>query len=186
MTPEKAQFLPFHAVNDFMLPEYRQHVLRTVLSNLETMPGERRGTINSQLKRFLKIPGFRNGAQSPLGLKVKHSLSPFERNADFTAQILSGWAELHPELRQQVYDLLSARGWELLPPETDRTKLPGFLTRWPQAETFEIINTAFHEKYGEDQAADNDISLMTVWLSDRLPYDLVETGEAGESEEQEV
>jgi hypothetical protein len=180
MNSDKVQFLPFHAINNFMMPEYRLSVLQTVLSRLDDLPGDRRGAINSQLKRLLKVPGFRNASQAPLRFKIKGSVTPFEQSPDMVVQILAGWCELHPELRQQVFDLLTERGWELLPVETDRTKLPGFLSRWPKGEEFEIINKAFHEKYPDLQVSDNDISLMTVWLSGRLPYEVVEK-EAEES-----
>jgi hypothetical protein len=186
MNTDKAEFLPFHAINNFMLPEFRQSILQEVLSNLDSLSPERRGAINGQLKRLLKVPGFRNSANAPIKIKIKNSVTPFERNPEFVAQIVAGWTELNLELRQQVFDLLTERGWEMLPIDADRTKLPGFLTRWPAKETFEAVNAAFHEKYPEQQTEDNDISLMTVWLSDRLPYDLIEEEEdSGEQEEQE-
>lgn len=174
---ETAQFLPFHAINNFMLPEYRLNVIRTVLTHIDQLPGERRGSINQLLKRLLKLPGFRNPSQAPLPIKIKGAVASFEKNPDLSAQIVAGWSELHPEIRQQVHDLLVERGWELLPIETDRARLPGYLTRWPRAETFEAITAAFHEKYSGQEIADDDISLMTVWLSGRLPYELAETDE---------
>lgn len=180
MDNEKVQFLPFHAINNFMLPDYRLNVLSTVMSGLDRLPVSRRNSINSLLKRLLKVPGFRNGALAPLPVKVKGAVTPFERNPEVVAQVISGWVELHSELEQQVFDLLTERGWEMLPTDADRTKLPGFLSRWPKAETFEAINAAFHEKYPDLQTADNDISLMTVWLSGRLPYDVEETEEPEE------
>jgi len=183
MDTSKAQFLPFAAINNFMLPEYRLHVITTVLQQLDRLPGERRGAINAQLKRHLQVPGFRNSAQAPLQIKIKNSVTPFERSSDMVAQILAGWYELHPDLRQQVNDLLAERGWEMLPADADRTRLPGFLTRWPKQESFEAITAAFHEKYPDAQAEDNDVSLMTVWLSGRLPYELVEGEEDEEADE---
>ena len=177
MENEKVEFLPFHAINNFMLPDYRLKVLSKVLGGLDKLSAGRRGTINSLLKRLLQVPGFRNGALAPLPVKIKGTVTPFERNPEVVAQVIAGWVELHGELQQQVYDLLPERGWEILPVETDRTKLPGFLTRWPEAETFEAINAAFHEKYPGSDTADNDISLMTVWLSGRLPYDVDEPEE---------
>jgi hypothetical protein len=165
-----------------MLPEYRLQVLGMVLNRLDKLTGERRGAINGQLRRHLQVPGFRNAALAPLPIKVKNSVTPFERNSEMAAQILAGWYELHPILCQQVNDLLVERGWEMLPADTDRTKLPGFLTRWPKKESFEAITAAFHEKYPDEPAEDNDISLMTVWLSGRLPYDLVEDEEDEETQ----
>jgi len=183
MDTSQVQFLPFAAINNFMLPEYRLQVLGMVLNRLDKLSGERRGAINAQLRRHLQVPGFRNAALAPLPIKIKNSVTPFERSSEMVAQILAGWYELHPVLCQQVNDLLIERGWEMLPADTDRTKLPGFLTRWPKKESFEAITTAFHQKYPDEPAEDNDISLMTVWLSGRLPYDLVEDEEEEETQE---
>ena len=184
MDTSKAQFLPFAAINNFMLPEYRLQVISAVLHGLDALTGERRGAINSQLRRHLQVPGFRNAAQAPLPIKIKNSVAPFERNSEMVAQFLSAWFELRPDLRQQVNDLLVERGWEMLPPDADRAKLPGFLTRWPKKESFEVVTAAFHAKYPASQAEDNDISLMTVWLSGRLPYELVEGEEESEGDEE--
>ena len=75
-----------------------------------------------------------------------------------------------PTLRQQVYDLLVALEWEILPSEADRTKLPGFLPSWEAGQDFDFIYQKFQEKYPAEAASKNDVSLMTVWLSGRLPY----------------
>lgn len=174
MDTEKTQFLPFHAINDFMMPDFRLNVLQSVLGNLDSLTAERRSAIQGLLKRTLKIPGFRNPLQAPVGLKVRNSVDTFERSPDFVAQIVAAWTEARPELRQQVFDLLVDLGWELLPVDAERTKLPGFLTRWPKSDSFDAITGAFHQKYADVEAADNDISLMTVWLGGRLPYDVVD------------
>jgi hypothetical protein len=173
----QAQFVPFHAINQFMMVEYRQQILHKVISHLDQLPAERKSTIQNQLKRYLKLPGFRNGALAPLPLKVKGAGSAFEGHPDFVAQILMAWSILNLELRQQVYDLLVERKWVLLPPETDRSKLPGFLTRWPAEETYDALDAAFAAKYPEVKVHEYDIRLMIVWLSGRLPYDMVEQEE---------
>lgn len=182
MEKDKAQFLPFHAINDFMMPDYRLSVLHSVLANLDKLGQERRSAIQGLLRRSLNIAGFRNPLQAPVALKARNLVSPFENNHDLVAQIVSAWVELRPELRQQVFDLLTELEWELLPVDADRTKLPGFLTRWPKSDSFDAITGAFHEKYPDTSVADNDISLMVVWLGGRLPYDVVEKdpGEARE------
>ena len=86
------------------------------------------------------------------------------------AAILSAWAEAHTGLRSQTHELLAARGWEVLPPEADRTQLPGFVPTWPKDEDFEKLTVAFKEKYPDTEASDDDISLMIVWVSGRLPF----------------
>lgn len=171
------QFVPFHAINQFMIPEYRQEVLHKVLGHLNDLTPDRKNRIISQLKRYLKVPGFRNSLAAPLPIKVKGAGPEFDKRADFVGQILMAWCELQPELRQQVYDLLVERKWELLPPDSDRSKLPGFLVRWPKEETYDALDAAFAAKYPENKAHEFDVRLMVVWLSGRLPYDMVDEEE---------
>jgi len=173
---ETVEFLPFNAINQFMIAEYRLEVLREVLANLDQLTPSQKSTMVGLIKRLFKLPGFRNAALAPLPIKVRGAVSPFEKNAEFTAQVLSDWAEIHSELMQQVYHFLKDRGWEILPLDADRTKIPGFLPRWPKEETYEVLNQAFSEKYLQAKASDYDVRLMVVWISGRLPFDMVDKG----------
>ena len=58
----------------------------------------------------------------------------------------------------------------MLPVEADRTQLPGFIPSFPKEEDFEKLILAFKEKYPAIEASDDDISLMIVWVSGRLPF----------------
>ncbi len=173
MSDKRTKFFPFHAINEFMLPEYRQEVLQSVLENLDNLPAERRTNITTLINKHVRIGGFRTSMLAPLPLKLKEVTKTFERRADLAAQILMAWSELHLDLRQQIYDLLIERKWELLPVDVDRTKLPGFMITWPKAETYEVLDAAYAEKYGKP-SSENDVRLMIVWLTGRLPYEMVE------------
>lgn len=177
MSDKKVQFFQFHAINEFMLPDFRQQILTLVFSRIDELSAERRNALNNQVKRHVTVPGFRNSTLAPAAVKARASVKAFEKSPDLVAQVLSAWYELHPELCQKVYDMLVERGWTLLPVEADRTKLPGFMVTWPKQDEFEVLNAAFREKYPDFPAENNDISLMAVWLSTRLPYQLVEPGE---------
>lgn len=176
---ETVEFLPFNAINQFMIDDYRIKVLHEVLANLDQLPPSQKSKMVGLIKRLFKLPGFRNAAVAPLPIKVRGAVSPFEKNAEFTAQVLADWAELRSELMQQVYHLLKDRAWEILPLDADRTVIPGFLTRWPKEETYEALNQAFVEKYPLSNASENDVRLMVVWISGRLPFDMVEKGSRG-------
>ncbi len=173
---DSVEFLPFNAINQFMIADYRLEVIREVLGNLDRLSPSQRSTMVGLIKKLFRLPGFRNPTLAPLPIKVRGAVSPFEKNAEFTAQVLADWAEVRSELMTQVYHLLKERGWEILPLDTDRTKIPGFLTRWPKEETYEVLNQAFNEKNPQSKASDYDVRLMIVWISGRLPYDMVETG----------
>jgi hypothetical protein len=49
--------------------------------------------------------------------------------------------------------------------------LPGFMVKWHATDNYEVINQAFREMYSDDKTVDNDVRLMAVWLSNRLPYE---------------
>ncbi len=176
----KASFIPFHALNEFMRIDYRQSVVQTVLLSFQGLPDDVQTTIIRLTKKLVQVPGFRNSAAAPAQMRVKPTIRAFEKSPEMVAAILNGWALTKPELRQRVFDLLTARGWELLPPEADRSKLPGFLTHWPDGEDFSIVNKAFSESNPDFPSTTDDVSLMVVWLSGRLPIDSPTEGDANE------
>ncbi len=177
MNDKQVQFLPFTAINEFMLDDYRGQVVQAVLVGMNQLPPQRKSALVGQIKRHVQVPGFRNSAQAPAPLKLRGAVSAFQRHNDFVAQTLQAWTELKPELRQQVFDLLAQRGWDLLPPDADRTRLPGFMIDWPKEETYDAIDAAFAEKYPETEAEDNDVRLMVVWVGGKLPYNVTEEEE---------
>jgi hypothetical protein len=177
MSEEKVQFVPFNTINEFMLPEYRQHVISSSLSTMDQLSAERRSRLVGLIKKTVNIPGFRNSSLAPLPLKIKGCINSFERVPQFTAQVLMAWSELNADLRDQVYALLKARNWELLPADTDRTVLPGFLINWPEKETYEELNKEFVVANPDSKASEDDVRLMVVWLGTRLPYQMSEVEE---------
>ena len=174
---KEASFFPFHAINEFMTDEYREAVVRSVLLSYATLPEEFSSRIDRNIKKAVTIPGFRNSAKAPAQLRVKPAIDSFQKSPALVAAILAAWAELQAILRQQVFDLLVSRGWELLPIEADRTKVPGFLPKWPRGEEFETLFTAFTTSHTDSSPEMNDVSLMVVWLSGRLPYEFVDKNE---------
>jgi hypothetical protein len=186
MNDQQIQYLPFHAINEFMVPEYRHTVLQTVFGSLNDLPADQRGSLIGLFRRQVQIPGFRNATLAPIGLKVKAASQPFDQNPAFAAQVLSAWAEMKSELRQLVFDFLAGRGWEMLPVDADRTQLPGFQTRWPKGESFEALDKAFREAHPDHEVSDDDLNLMVVWLAGRLPYEQEEDEEEAQAEEDQV
>jgi len=170
MNDKQIAYAPFHAINQFMLDEFRQQVIRAVLSNLEMLPVGRRKAILGLIKKSVNIPGFRDASQAPLAVKLRGVERAFEKSPDMAAQVLMAWSELKPELGLQVYTLLTGRGWEVLPVETDRTRLPGFLPEWPKDEDYDTLDAAFAEQFPQAETDAYDFRLMVVWVSGRLPY----------------
>jgi hypothetical protein len=179
MTDSKVRFLPFNAINIFMRPDYQVKVVKQVCSSAPTLSEGIKQRFNAFTRKYISVPGFRNSALAPLSLRTGPYIAAFEKKPELAGFTLDLWFRLNPDLADKVFSLLKARDWELLPLDTDRTKLPGFLITWPKDEDFEGINQAFKTMYPEDQSTDDDISLMAVWLSGRLPYE--QDGEEPES-----
>lgn len=166
----KAELIPFNAINEFMRSDYRMSVVKTALSGLNSLPASFRQPIDRLTKKVVTVQGFRHADKAPLAVRINPTAGAFEKSPELVAVILNAWAELKAPLRQRVFDLLSERGWQLIPLEGDRTKLPGFFIRWPKDEDFEGLNQAYKEKYPDADEQGDDISLMIVWVSMRLPY----------------
>ncbi len=184
MNDKQIRYFPFHAINEFMNDDYRLKVIQQVLRDVEKLPGERRGRINALVRKYVSLPGFRNSAAAPLPMRVKGAVSAFSRYPDFAAQVLQGWSELKAGLRAQVFEMLKSRNWaDLLPPEADRSKLPGFMTQWPKSETYDVLDQTYAELFPGEEVDNDDVRLMSVWLVNRLPYELFdEEGEQAEGE----
>jgi hypothetical protein len=170
MDDDTAQFLPFHAINEFMRDDYRSNVIRSTLNALSTLPPEYRDPVERLTKRNVQVPGFRISIKAPVMLRLKPTIDAFVKNPQMAAAILSAWAEAHTGLRSQIHEFLTTRDWEILPPDADRTRLPGFIPSWPKEEDFENLTLAFKELFPSTDASDDDINLMAVWVGGRLPY----------------
>lgn len=175
---KEVQFFPFHAINEFMTDEYREAVIRSVLQRQAELPESLRSSLERLTQKTVRVPGFRNSSKAPAGLRLKPTIEAFKKNPALAAVILAAWAALHAQLSAQVFDLLRGRGWELLPADADRTKLPGFLTKWRKGEDFDTLYQAYLQEYQNNNAPKDDVSLMVVWLSGRLPYEFYETDQA--------
>jgi hypothetical protein len=168
-------FLPFHAINEFMRDDYRKEIIKFTLSKIYDLPDTFIALLNTQTKKHVKVPGFRNSAKAPMTLLCKPVEQAFIKSPQLVAIMLASWAQLNYSLYENVYRLLQIRGWELIPIDADRTKLPGFSTDWPFEEDFELLCDSFRKEYPDFSVSQDDISLMAVWVSGRLPYHVPNT-----------
>jgi hypothetical protein len=173
----KMQFIPFHAINEFMRSDFRISLLRGTMQALPELSSKTQGNLNKLTKKYVKVPGFRNSAKAPASVKAVGMVKSFEKEPKLVAGVISAWAEANAELQEQVYGILSGFGWKLLPPEANRTRLPGFLTQWPEEEDYDIIYDTYEETYPEGEYSIDEVSLMAVWISLRLPVEKVSKDE---------
>ena len=127
----QVEFIPFHAINEFMRNDFRLKLIRNTLMSLKQLGRGFSAPIDRLTRKHVTVAGFRNSAKAPATLKSVSMVKAFEKQPKLVSAILNAWAESKSELRQHTYDLLLERGWKVLPIEADRTKLPGFLSSWP-------------------------------------------------------
>jgi hypothetical protein len=190
--PENAEFLPFHAINEYMRPDFRLKVIREALTAQSTLAENLSHDFNKQIKKYVTVPGFRSSDKAPALVKVLPTSKAFEKNAELVAVVLACWAEIQSPLRDQVYELLKERNWRIYPEnddiaptesfmdsikewpvfpiKMDRTKLPGFYIHWPKGEDFEVLYKGFSQLFSGTDASIDKVSLMVVWLTMRLPF----------------
>lgn len=169
---KKAQYLPFHAINEFMRDDFRIVILQEVFGNIEKVEKEKSLRINRLIAKGVQIPGFRNSSLAPLGVKVRQCTTLFENSPEFAALIVDCWTELHQQLKKIIWQVLTDKNWKPLPLEVDRSVLPGFAANWPKEDTFESFIQVVHEKVPALNENDDNISLMVVWMGNKLPYGL--------------
>jgi hypothetical protein len=176
----KLEFIPFHAINEFMRSDFRVSLLRGTLLALPNLSPKTQSALDKATKKYVKVPGFRNSAKAPASVKAVGMVKPFEKEPSLVAVVLSAWAEANAELRQRVFDILTGFEWKLLPIEANRTRLPGFLTQWPEEDDYERIYSTYTDDYPESEHSIDDVSLMAVWLAMRLPVNQVSKSELPE------
>jgi len=173
----KLEFIPFHAINEFMRTDFRMIVLRSTLVAMGDLSPQTQASVDKLTKKYVKVPGFRNSAKAPASVKAVGMVKPFEKEPKLVAAILSAWVEAHPELTNQIFEILSGFSWKLLPLEAPRTRLPGFMTQWPEEEDYEKIYAVYTETHPDGQNSIDEVSLMAVWLAMRLPVEKVSKSE---------
>ena len=161
--------LPLISLNVFLLPDFRREILTTVLNQKDDLSPEIKQELRQAIKEFVKISGFRNPLAAPQALQVRAMESPFEKESRFVKAILSSWADLKLDLGAKVQSVLPELGFE---PNDQAPLYPdpenAFAVGWPEDLSFEKLADLVKQKT-ETDASSNEISLMTVWLTGRLP-----------------
>ncbi|MBP6068862.1 MAG: hypothetical protein KA465_01225 [Anaerolineaceae bacterium] len=161
--------LPLISLNVFLLPDFRREILTTVLDQKDNLSPEIKQEFRQAIKEFVKISGFRNPLAAPQALQVRAMESPFEKESRFVKAILSSWADINSDLQAKVQAVLHELGFE---PNVQAPLYPdpenAFAVGWPEDLSFEKLADLVKQKT-ETDASSNEISLMTVWLTGRLP-----------------
>jgi hypothetical protein len=157
------------SLNVFLLPDFRREILSTVLNEKDTLSPENKRELTQVMREFVKISGFRNPLAAPQALQVRAMESPFEKESRFVKAILSSWVDINSDLQTDIQSVIPDLGFELndqapLYPDPENA----FALGWPEDLSFEKLADLVKQKTEIDASSDA-ISLMTVWLTGRLP-----------------
>jgi hypothetical protein len=164
-----SSLLPMISLNVFLLPDFRREILSTVLNEKETLSSENKRELTHAIREFVKISGFRNPLAAPQALQVRAMESPFEKESRFIKAILSSWADINSDLQANLQSVIPELDFE---PNDQAPLYPdpenAFALGWPEDLSFEKLADLVKQKKEIDASSDA-ISLMTIWLTGRLP-----------------
>lgn len=181
ITPEmwtkEAKFLPWAALNEFMVDSFRTAVVRRAMTSMQQVGGKHKATIQRIVRNKATVPGFRNAGKAPLPLQIQPAAIVFTKESELVGAVLAVWAETVPDLRDGVHAFLATRNWPLLPADADRTLIPGWLMDWPEKDDLQTLGEAYlAATYPNNDSpyTRDDACLMICWMSGRLPVNLPE------------
>lgn len=164
-----SSLLPMISLNVFLLPDFRREILSTVLNEKDALSPENKQELTQAIREFVKISGFRNPLAAPQALQVRAMESPFEKESRFIKAILSSWADINSDLQTNLQSVIPELDFE---PNHQAPLYPdpenAFALGWPEDLSFEKLADLVKQKTEIDASSDA-ISLMTVWLTGRLP-----------------
>ncbi len=163
------EVLSYRAINVFFEREYLEKVLNSVLEGLKALPKEKQQEFNSNFRKYVKVLGFRDPVRAPLSLQINAFVNAFETKEEIIPITLTSWAIINLPFVKQVLKWLESEGWNNL--NYDRTYLhnEGFASNWDEQVTFDQIDEDFKKAQPDIDYERNDLILMVLWLSGKLP-----------------
>lgn len=163
------EILSYRAINVFVERDYLEHVVGSILEGLKGLSKEEQIVFNSQFKKFVTVLGFRNPVRAPLSLQINAFASAFEAKEELVPITLTTWAKLNSSFSEKVKSWLKAEGWDNLKTKRNYVHNEGFILDWPEDLTFDQINENFKKANPGLEYNQNDLILMVLWISGRLP-----------------
>lgn len=161
--------LPFKTINVFIERDFLEALVKQILSNLKMLSKEDQKKFNQLFRKYVTVLGFRNPLHAPQPLQIKAYATAFEDKEEVIPFTLSTWAKVQEDLANKVMDWLKAEKWEDLALYREFDDSLGFKNDWPENLELDTLVAKFQEKYPDIEATKDDLSLMLLWVSGRLP-----------------
>jgi hypothetical protein len=168
--PDK-EYLPFRAINVFVERDYLENVTKEILEGKGTLSRDEQTAFTSFFRKHVSVLGFRNPVRAPLSLQINAFASAFEQKEEVIPFTLTNWAKIKSDLAKTVKKWLESEGWEGLDLERQYDENEGFSVDWPDEFTFDEIEEKFKQAHPKADYDRDDLILMVLWISGRLPSD---------------
>lgn len=165
------EYLPFKSINVFINRDYLERVIRLVLQEYRQLPKEKARSFVTQFREHVNILGFRNTIKAPISLQVNALASAFEEKNEVVPFTLSTWTLVRSSLAAEVKSWLKSEGWKGLSVDREFNDTEGFLSDWPKKLTFGKIIKDFKKTKPDVEFENDDLILMVIWISGKLPPD---------------
>ncbi|MDY6873137.1 MAG: hypothetical protein SVR81_04100 [Chloroflexota bacterium] len=168
--PEKELF-PYKTINVFIEQNYLEAVMETVLTGVKKLPKQDQIDFSRFMRKYVSILGFRDPSRAPLPLRVNALTNAFEEKDEVVPVTLSVWAKIKKKLAKQVKSWLDDEGWDDLETERSYEENGGFTADWPKKLTFDKLVKDFKKANPDFKFERDDLILMVLWTSGKLPKD---------------
>lgn len=166
---ETKEILSYRAINVFIEREYLEKIISFILKNAKSLPKEDQIEFNSHFNKYVKILGFRNPLRAPLSLQINGLTTAFEEKEEIIPKVLTTWTILNSPFSKIVSSWLEAEGWNNLKFKRIYSPEEGFIADWPKNFSFDQLDENFKKANPELKYEKNDLILMALWLSGKLP-----------------
>jgi hypothetical protein len=163
------EILAYKSINVFIEREYLEDLLGRILQAKGDLPKEEQIAFNNQFRKYITVLGFRNPLRAPRQLQINAYASAFEAKDEVVPFTLSTWTKQNQDVANHVLKWLDAQGWKDLSLERTFNDSDGFISDWPKNLSFEKITKKFKKDNPDMDVNDDDLILMVLWISGKLP-----------------
>ena len=161
--------VPFKAINVYINQEYLESVMKTVLTDYKKLSKQEQIDFTRFLRKYVTILGFRDPSRAPLSLQINALAKAFEAKDEVIPTVLSIWTKANKKLAADVKAWLEENKFKNLEMEREYSEDAGFTTDLPKKMDFDKVEKDFAKANPDAKYERDDLILMVLWLSGRLP-----------------
>lgn len=163
--------IPFKAINVYINDDYLETVLKSVLTGYKKLPKQAQIEFTVFLRKYVTVLGFRDPSRAPLSLQINALAKAFEGKDEVVPYVLSIWTKVNKKLAGKVQSWLKDQGLKNLATEREYSEGAGFTQDLPKKFAFDKLEKAFAKAEPDTKFDRDDLILMVLWISGRLPKD---------------